>query len=111
MPPAATSPLVTSLLPSTRFTLDGSEELEQHVALACEKVRAGVVALVSAERLEALLLGGGYGRGEGGVLKTGAGDRPYNDLEFYVSLRGPHWRNERRYRKALHGLAEALSPG
>jgi hypothetical protein len=68
-----------------------------------------VLEIVSPRRLEALLLGGGYGRGQGGVLKTETGDQPYNDLEFYVCLRGPHWLNERRYGTALHGLAETVS--
>jgi hypothetical protein len=109
MAPTATDSPLTSILPLTRFTLDGSEGLEQHLARTCEKVREGVVALISPQHLEALLLGGGYGRGEGGVLQTEAGNRPYNDLEFYVSLRGPHWRNERHYGPILHRLAEALT--
>jgi len=91
------------------FTVDGSDELEEHLERTCEMVLAGVLKVVSPMRLEALLLGGGYGRGEGGVLKTETGDRPYNDLEFYVCPRGPHWLNERRYGTTLHELAAALS--
>ena len=67
---------------SPRFTLDGSEVLEAHLAATCDKVLSGIRALVPAARLDGILLGGGYGRGEGGVLKTAAGDQPYNDLEF-----------------------------
>ena len=40
-----------------RFTTDGSAELEQHVARTCEKIAAGVRGIVSARRLEGLLLG------------------------------------------------------
>ena len=94
---------------SPRFTIDGSDELEQHLARACEQVRTEVLALVSARRLEAILLGGGYGRGEGGVLKTETGDRPYNDLEVYICLSGSQLLNERRYSAALHTLAQKLS--
>src|SRR5213075_351651 len=61
-------------------------------------------------RLEGLLLGGGYGRGEGGVLPTASGDRPYNDLEFYVFLRGNRHLNELRFGRALHVLGEILTP-
>jgi hypothetical protein len=39
---------------------------------------------VPSHQIEAVLLGGGYGRGEGGVLATESGDLPYNDLEFYL---------------------------
>ena len=93
-----------------RFTIDGSIELEDHLVRICEKVLHGVLRVAPAERLEALFLGGGYGRGEGGVLETAAGHKPYNDLEFYVCLRGPDRFNERRYQAPLHDLGEKLSP-
>jgi len=34
--------------------------------------------------LWALILGGGYGRGEGGVLKQEGSERPYNDLDLFL---------------------------
>lgn len=41
--------------------------------------------------LRLLLLGGGYGRGEGGLWKPADGDEPelYNDLEFYLFVTRP----------------------
>jgi hypothetical protein len=93
-----------------RFTLDGCDELEEHVAQLCEKVLAGVRTVIPARKLEGLLLGGGYGRGEGGVLRTEAGERPYNDLDFYVLARGNRLLNQRRYQRALRDLGEHLSP-
>ena len=93
-----------------RFTLDGSAALESHLQNICEQVLAGVRRLIPADRLEGLLLGGGYGRGEGGVLRTPAGDLPYNDLEFYVFVRGQAVLAERQFRQPLHELGESLSP-
>lgn len=93
-----------------RFTLDGTAALESHLARTCEAVRAGVQALVPASALDGLALGGGYGRGEGGVWRTPEGDRPYNDLEFYVFVRGQALLAERKYRGPLHALGERLSP-
>jgi hypothetical protein len=95
--------------PGAQYTLDGSERLEQHLERVVQQVLSEILRVVSAERLEGLVLGGGYGRGEGGVLRTGAGDQPYNDLEFYIFLRGNHWLNQRRYAHALHAVAERLS--
>jgi len=95
--------------PKVRFTLSGSDALEQHLASVCKKVHAGIGRIIPKHKLEGLALGGGYGRGEGGVLQTSAGDQPYNDLEFYVFVRGLSWWNDRRYAKALHQLAEELS--
>jgi len=107
--PLAESGFSHRRLPTPRFTLDGGAELENHLARTCQQVLAGVQSIMPAEKLEAILLGGGYGRGEGGVLKTESDDRPYNDLEFYVCLRGNVWLNEQRYARAMHGLAGELS--
>jgi rhamnosyltransferase len=92
-----------------RFTMDGSQDLENHLARICEKVREGVRTIIPENKLEAVVLGGGYGRGQGGVLKTNSGDAPYNDLEFYVFLRGNRVLNERRYHGPLEDLGELLS--
>lgn len=93
-----------------RFTLDGDNGLESRLAQICERVLVGVQALISKDKLEALVLGGGYGRGQGGVLRTSAGDAPYNDLEFYVFLRGNRVLNERKFGPGLNKLGEHLSP-
>src|SRR5689334_16239467 len=93
-----------------RFTIDGDDGLEKHLAQTCTRVTTGVRSLIPNGKLHTLLLGGGYGRGQGGVLKTDSGDKPYNDLEFYVCLRGNELLNQRDYRAAFHELSERLSP-
>lgn len=93
-----------------RFTIDGSDALEAHLGATCDKVLSRVRDLVPAGRLEGVLLGGGYGRGEGGVMKSAGGDQPYNDLEFYVFIRGNAVLAERKFRQPLHELGESLSP-
>jgi hypothetical protein len=107
-------PLVAALAKvcgaTPRFTVDGSAELEAHLVRTCAKIAAGLRGLLPARQLEAVLLGGGYGRGEGGVLRTPEGDKPYNDLEFYVCLRGNRHLNERLHGRALHVLGEILTP-
>jgi hypothetical protein len=93
-----------------RFTIDGSDALEAHLAAACKTVLSRVRELIPVARLEGVLLGGGYGRGEGGVMKSPGGDQPYNDLEFYVFIRGNAILAERKFRQPLHELGECLSP-
>jgi hypothetical protein len=95
---------------SPRFTLDGSVELERRLADLCETVRRAALRIVTPERLEGLVLGGGYGRGQGGVLETKEGDAPYNDLEFYVFFRGNRVLNEAKYRSKFQELGDCLSP-
>lgn len=45
------------------------------------------VRRVLRDNLVALVLGGGYGRGEGGVVGTGGEERPYNDLDLVLVVR------------------------
>ncbi len=95
---------------NSRFTRDGSPALEQQLADVCELVREGIFAIVPDAKLEGIALAGGYGRGEGGVLRTEEGDQPYNDLEFFVFIRGSTLLNDRRYKASLHELGERLTP-
>ena len=93
-----------------RFTLDGSIQLECRLAELCEEISGATLSLVPRQKLQALVLGGGYGRGHGGVLKTPAGDALYNDLEFYVFLKGNALLNQSCYRQRFEALGELLSP-
>lgn len=95
--------------PALRFTLDGDAALEAHLARVCALVRSGVKGVVGRRALDGILLGGGYGRGEGGVRRSAAGDRPYNDLEFYVLLRGSTVLNDLRFARRLAALGHELS--
>ncbi len=107
-PPRRTAPVVEPPR-APRFTLDGDRALEDRLERTCQRVLSGVRGLVPPEKLEALMLGGGYGRGEGGVLRDAAGDWPYNDLEFYVAIRGNRHVNEARFGRALEVLGEILT--
>jgi hypothetical protein len=92
-----------------RFTLDGDDALERHLERTCARVVSGIRGLIPQRKLEAVLLGGGYGRGEGGVLRGEGGNRPYNDLEFYVAIKGSRHANEFLYRRRLEVLGEILT--
>lgn len=92
-----------------RFTLDGDDALERHLERTCARIVSGVRGLIPPQKLQAVVLGGGYGRGEGGVLRGEAGDRPYNDLELYVAIKGNRHLNEARYRRRLEVLGEILT--
>src|SRR6188768_3608258 len=95
--PAALTPI--------RFTVDGSDSLENHLGQLCREVLESIQSVIRGDRLQAIALGGGYGRGEGGVLTTPAGDQPYNDLEFYIFVRRHPWLNYQRHAQALHQLS------
>src|SRR3954470_4636396 len=93
----------------SRFTIDGSLDLEEELNHLCGVVSSGVRRLIPLHKMGAIVLGGGYGRGQGGVLRTENGDHPYNDLEFYIFLNGNRLWNEQKYKGLLHELGERLS--
>ena len=92
-----------------RFTIDGSEALEASLAAFCDEARSRILEIIPSKRIKALLLGGGYGRGEGGVLNTDTGDKPYNDLEFYIVLSTSDFINSRLYEHSVEELARKLT--
>ncbi len=85
-----------------RFTVDGSQALEDRIAQDLFEIREAVLARVGEGDLSGLILGGGYGRGEGGVFLVDSQERVYNDYDFFVIV--PY--SSRSRRKAL---MEALS--
>src|SRR6476660_7221197 len=95
---------------NARFTIDGSDRLEALLDRLCSDIADQICDLVPPKHLQAIVLGGGYGRGEGGVLRVANGaDEPYNDIEFYVFIHGNRHGNCRRYGSALSKIAELTS--
>ena len=92
-----------------RFTVDGSVELETGLEQWCAAFTREVLTVIPVKLIDAIVLGGGYGRGEGGVLNTDGSERAYNDLEFYVFLRGPLLVHERLFRRKLSDLCHCWS--
>ena len=84
-----------------RFTVDGDEALEGHLEGVCEQAREAVLERIPARWLFGLLLGGAYGRGEGGVVRTPDGDLPYFGMEFVVLVAGGGRQAMGRWARAL----------
>ena len=70
----------------TRYTVVPDAALESLIDRTLAEIASEIDAL-RLPCLQAVVLGGGYGRGEGGVLHTPAGGRLYNDLDFFVVSR------------------------
>ena len=70
----------------TRFCHISSPRVDALIATILQRVAAEVGAFPDADtELAAVVLGGGYGRGDGGVTRSADGtERPYNDLDLFV---------------------------
>jgi len=69
-----------------RYTPDGSPALEDMTDAILRQIGAEVAAAEGANLL-ALVLGGGYGRGEGAVVQRDGREALYNDLDFTLVVR------------------------
>jgi hypothetical protein len=95
--------------PPTRYTLDGGPAVESRIDADQQQIAAAVVKAVPARNFVALLLMGGYGRGEGGYAVAEDGPAPFNGYDYFVVVR----RTSGALRAALHRelaeLAERLT--
>lgn len=74
-------------------------------------VRARVLESAGAEDITALVLGGGYGRGEGGVFEVDGEERAYNDYDFFVVVPFSSRSRRRRVASQLNGVKASVEPG
>lgn len=68
------------------YAFHASEEFNQWLHEVLERISDDVQAVMS-DNLVSLLLGGGYGRGEGGVVVIGGREWPYNDIDFTLVVK------------------------
>ncbi len=64
-----------------QLTYNGQPQAEELLKDALNQLGLDIAALPMAEWIQAVILGGGYGRGEGGATADGA---LYNDVDFFV---------------------------
>ncbi len=68
-----------------RYTFDGDAAAEIRMASDQDEVVEAVLEAVPARFLEAIVLIGGYGRGDGGYVETAAGGvAPFNDYDYFL---------------------------
>lgn len=73
---------------SKRYTLKGDVDVERRIQRDQDHVARSVCKALPAAQFRALLLAGGYGRGEGGYRVTDDGYAPYNDYDYFVVVDG-----------------------
>jgi hypothetical protein len=64
----------------------GSPDFNQSLHLELVSITADIAAVLGTS-MEALVLGGGYGRGEGGVVEVDRVQVPYNDLDLFLFVK------------------------
>ena len=70
-----------------RHTVYGGPQVEDLITRILDDARQAMAGVMTRARYRAVLLIGGYGRGEGGVVTDGGEERPHNNLDFLVITR------------------------
>jgi hypothetical protein len=91
-----------------RYTVDGPASVESRIGADQQRVASAVQGLVPANHLVALILAGGYGRGEGGYRYVGGLSVPYNDYDYFLVVKRLGRSALGSLRRHLHELGESL---
>ena len=74
--------------PGKRYTPDGDAGVESRIDSDQQLIAAAVMDVVPESHFRALVLIGGYARGEGGFRHVDGKPEPYNDYDYFVVVRG-----------------------
>jgi hypothetical protein len=91
-----------------RYTLDGNDSVEDRIARDQLLVADAVQRILAPPAFRALVLMGGYGRGEGGYVERDGVPAPYNDYDYFVVVRGLDRSKRRALQQALAEAAREL---
>lgn len=75
---------MSSLHEGPRYTLRGSSDVEKRIGATIARAAGTVAKHFGRDECRALVLLGGYGRGEGGVIREENGERPHNNLDLLL---------------------------
>jgi hypothetical protein len=91
-----------------KYTVNGSDAIEQKIASDMEVIVKQVTTVLPQSDLLAIILGGGYGRGEGGVRIQDGIESLYNDYDFFIISKDLLPLKAKRYQKQLRALSHEL---
>lgn len=91
-----------------RYTLDGDASVEARIARDQALIADAVQGLVAPPEFRALVLMGGYGRGEGGYVIRNGLPAPYNDYDYFVVVSGLERARRKGLEQALAARARSL---
>lgn len=94
----------------SKYTLSGSQEFDNLIDNQLKQIKEEILNLIPACDIVAILLGGGYGRGEGGVLIKDGKEHPFNDYDLFVILKNVGILKKNKYQKKMELIHQKFTP-
>jgi hypothetical protein len=98
-----------AVLQTSRYTPDGDATVESRISHDQQLIAAAVTDLVPAAHFRALVVIGGYARGEGGFRFVDGQPEPYNDYDYFVVVGGMSQSAVQALKPQLLELGHALT--
>ena len=92
-----------------KYTVYGDADFDKKIDEDMQKIVKAVLDVMPEEYLTALILGGGYGRGEGGVFLQDGKMELYNDYDFFVISNNLSRAKMQEYHQKLFEVGEKLT--
>jgi hypothetical protein len=90
-----------------KFTVRGSAKLELLIQNMVEEIASAIISDLKEDDYEALIMLGGYGRGEGGVVIENGEEKPHNNFDFIlISKNKNDYMNEELKKKLMFQISE-----
>ncbi|MDP8231404.1 MAG: hypothetical protein P9L91_01910, partial [Candidatus Zophobacter franzmannii] len=67
-----------------KYTPEGSSKLDALIDSHMKRVVEEVLKRIPARKIKSIILGGGYGRGEGGIIYRDGNEALFNDFDLFV---------------------------
>lgn len=93
-----------------RYTVYGTREFDQKIDDDMHIIAEAVAGGISGNQIAAVILGGGYGRGEGGVHRNSKGEMSlHNDYDMFVITDNVSYSARQKINRELKEISEKLT--
>ena len=93
----------------SRYTVYGSSQLDERIDADMETIRKSIFPIFEPQDLRAIILGGGYGRGEGGVFISEGTESLYNDYDMQIAVNHISHQKIHAYQQKVRDASHLLS--
>ncbi|NOR46138.1 MAG: hypothetical protein GQ534_11185, partial [Candidatus Delongbacteria bacterium] len=92
-----------------KYTVYGSEELDNNIDNCMKKISKSMMQKLPHNEIAAIILGGGYGRGEGGFVIENGTEHLYNDFDMFILANNISRKRKRELTPIILEISEELT--